>query len=79
MHGVPVPGPVTFPADWRPYWSEGRQRWIAEVTMGYGGRGKRIARKASGRTKTEAKAKLKEMLSDIDVSIHGGSVTAALC
>jgi integrase len=47
-------------------WSEGRQRWIAEVTVGYNGRGKRITRKASGRTKTEAKAKLKEMISDID-------------
>ena len=48
------------------YWSENRQRWIAEVTVGYDGRGKRMTRKASGRTKTEAKAKLKEMLSDID-------------
>src|SRR5580692_9983116 len=48
------------------YWSERRQRWIAEVTVGYDGRGKRITRKTSGRTKTEAKAKLKEMLSDID-------------
>ena len=48
------------------YWSERRQRWIAEVTVGYDGRGKRITRKASGRTKTEAKAKLKEILNDID-------------
>ena len=48
------------------YWSEKRQRWIAEVTIGYDGRGKRITRKASGRSKTEAKSKLKEMLSDID-------------
>jgi integrase len=48
------------------YWSETRQRWIAEITVGHDGRGKRITRKASGRTKTEAKAKLKEMLSDID-------------
>src|SRR5690242_74260 len=48
------------------YWSERRQRWMAEVTVGYDGRGKRITRKASGHTKTEAKAKLKEMLSDID-------------
>jgi len=39
---------------------------MAEVTVGYDGRGRRITRKASGRTKTEAKAKLKEMLSDID-------------
>jgi integrase len=48
------------------YWSESRQRWIAEVTIGYDGRGKRITRKASGKTKTEAKDKLKEMQRDYD-------------
>ena len=48
------------------YWSESRQRWIAEVTTGYDGRGKRITRKASGKTKTEAKDKLKEMVRDLD-------------
>ena len=48
------------------HWSEARQRWIAEVTVGYDGRGKRITRKASAKTKTEAKAKLKEMVRDID-------------
>jgi integrase len=48
------------------YWSKGRQRWIAEVTVGYDGCGKRITRKASGKTKTEAKDKLKEMVRDID-------------
>jgi integrase len=48
------------------HWSESRQRWIAEVTIGYDGRGKRITRKASAKTKTEAKAKLKEMVRDLD-------------
>ncbi len=48
------------------YWSESRRRWIAEITIGYDGRGKRITRKASGRTKTEAKDKLKEMVRDVD-------------
>jgi hypothetical protein len=48
------------------YWSENRQRWIAEITIGYDGRGKRITRKASGKTKTEAKAKLTEMIRDLD-------------
>ena len=56
------------------YWSESRQRWIAEVTIGYDGRGKRITRKASGRTKTEAKARLKEMLSDIDDGLAIASI-----
>lgn len=48
------------------YWSESRQRWIAEITIGYRPDGKRITRKASGKTKTDAKAKLKEMLRDLD-------------
>jgi hypothetical protein len=37
------------------HWDEHRQRWIATVTVGYDSRGKRITRKASGKTKTEAK------------------------
>jgi integrase len=46
------------------YWSETRQRWIAEITIGYTPAGRRITRKAAGRTKTEAKVKLKEVLRD---------------
>ncbi|MEO3787160.1 site-specific integrase [Actinocorallia sp. B10E7] len=46
------------------HWDESRQRWIATVTTGYTPAGKRIVRKASGRTKTEAKQKLKETLRD---------------
>jgi hypothetical protein len=44
------------------HWDEKRQRWIATATIGYGGRGKRIVRRGSGRTKTAAKEKLKEIL-----------------
>ena len=46
------------------HWDEGRQRWIATTSLGFDGRGKRITRKASGRTKTEARNKLREMLRD---------------
>jgi integrase len=46
------------------YWNEKRQRWIATVTVGYDGRGKRIVKTGSGRTKTEAKRKLREQLRD---------------
>jgi integrase len=46
------------------HWDESRQRWIVTVTLGFDGRGKRITRKASGRTKTEAKNKLREILRD---------------
>ncbi|GAA5048073.1 integrase [Thermocatellispora tengchongensis] len=48
------------------HWDENRQRWIASVTVGYTPAGKRIVRKASGKTKTEAKAKLKEIIRDYD-------------
>lgn len=48
------------------YWDETRQRWIASVTVGYTPAGKRITRKASGKTKTEAKAKLKELIRDYE-------------
>jgi integrase len=48
------------------YWSEARQRWIAEYTIGYTAAGKRIYRSGSGKTKTEAKEKLKEVMRDRD-------------
>ncbi|GAA3447657.1 tyrosine-type recombinase/integrase [Planomonospora venezuelensis] len=61
------------------YWSESRQRWIAEMTIGYSPAGRRITRKAAGRTKTEAKAKLKEMLRDHDdgLTVAAGRDTVA--
>ena len=46
------------------HWDEGRRRWIATASLGFDGRGKRITRKASGRTKAEARNKLREMLRD---------------
>jgi len=46
------------------YWHEKRQRWIAVVTAGYDGRGKRVVRSASGRTRTEAKTKLRALKED---------------
>ena len=42
-------------------WDRARQRWIASVTVGYTPAGKRIYRRASGRTKTEARRKLKQL------------------
>ncbi|MEV0827675.1 site-specific integrase [Nonomuraea rubra] len=52
------------PGDGGLHWDEQRQRWIASVTIGYNAAGKRIVKKGSGKTKTEAKAKLKEILRD---------------
>ena len=59
------------------HWDEQRQRWIATVTIGYDSRGKRITRKASGKTKTEAKDKLKELVRDHDdgLAAPAGSYT----
>lgn len=59
------------------HWNEGRQRWIAATTVGYDGRGKRTTRSASGRTKTEAKDKLRAMLRDQDdgITSRPGSTT----
>jgi integrase len=54
-------------------WSEQRERWIAAVTIGYTPDGKRIFRRASGRTKTEAKNKLKELIRDYEEGIIAAS------
>jgi integrase len=48
------------------HWDEHRQRWIASLTVGYTPAGKRIVKKASGRTKTAAKEKLREILRDYE-------------
>ena len=60
-------------------WDEARQRWVAAVTVGYTPTGRRIVRRASGRTKTEARTKLKEILRDYDdgLTVAGRSPTVA--
>ena len=55
------------------HWDERRQRWIATATVGYDGRGKRVVRRGSGRTKTAAKDKLKAMLRDHADGLPSGS------
>src|SRR4051795_8022598 len=46
------------------HWHEGRQRWTAIATLGYDPSGKRIRKYVYGRTKTEARARLRELLRD---------------
>ncbi|MEV0446313.1 tyrosine-type recombinase/integrase [Streptomyces sp. NBC_01268] len=48
------------------HWDDKRQRWIATASLGYDPSGKRIVKRASGMTKTAAKAKLKEVLRDYE-------------
>lgn len=61
------------------YWSESRQRWIAEVTVGYTPAGRRITRKASDKTKTGALAKLKRKMREYEDGLpaEDGSYTVA--
>ena len=54
------------------HFDETRQRWIATAAVGFDARGKRITRKASGTTKTAAKAKLREMLREHAEGLAGG-------
>ncbi|MEV0823613.1 site-specific integrase [Nonomuraea rubra] len=64
------------------HWDESRQRWIASVTVGYTPAGKRIVKKASGKTKTAAKDKLKQIIRDCEdglmVSATGYTVADAV-
>lgn len=46
------------------HWDERRQRWIATASLGYDPAGKRVIKRGSGRTKTEAKNKLKAIIQD---------------
>ncbi|SMF70977.1 hypothetical protein SAMN02745830_05448 [Streptomyces sp. Amel2xC10] len=45
------------------HWDE-KRRWIATANLGFDPSGKRIVKRGSGKTKTEAKNKLKEVLRD---------------
>lgn len=64
------------------YWDRNRERWIAAVTVGYTSSGKRIVKRASGRTKTAAQRKLKEMIRDYEdglaVTSNGYTVAQAV-
>ena len=61
------------------HWDERRQRWIASITVGYDGRGKRVVKRSSGRTKTEARDRLRALVRDQadGYAIGGRGVTVA--
>ncbi|MFC4949033.1 site-specific integrase [Pseudonocardia sp. GCM10023141] len=64
------------------HFDDDRQRWIATVTVGFDARGKRITRKRSATSKTDAKDKLKEMRRDLEdgvvLATSGYTVTEAV-
>jgi len=47
-------------------WDGSRKRWIASLTVGYTPSGKRIVKRGSGRTKTEAQRKLREIVREYE-------------
>lgn len=47
-------------------WDEKRKRWIASLTVGYTPGGKRIVKRGSGQTKTEAQRKLRVIIRDYE-------------
>ena len=54
-------------------WSESRQRWIAEKTVGYDGRGKRIVKTGSGRTESAALRALRERVRQHEAGLVVGA------
>ncbi|HEY6793939.1 MAG TPA: hypothetical protein VI248_04570 [Kineosporiaceae bacterium] len=48
------------------HWDENRKRWIATASLSYDPAGKRIVKRGSGQTKTEAKNELKEIIRDYE-------------
>ena len=51
------------------YYDQANQYWVAAVSVGYKG-GKRVRRKVTGRTKTEVRAKLRDLRRDLDSGVR---------
>jgi hypothetical protein len=54
-------------------WSEARKRYIAETTVGYDSRGKRIVRSGSGKTETAALRVMRQRVRDYEAGMVVGS------
>jgi integrase len=52
------------------YFDAAKNRYIGAVSLGYGGDGRRVRRKVSGKTKQEVRQKLKELHSDLDAGLE---------
>lgn len=63
------------------YFDEARSRYVGAVSLGFGGDGRRLRRKVSGKTKAEVRQKLKELHAALDAGLQspaGYSVQAAV-
>jgi len=58
------------------YYDQANRCWVAAVSLGYKG-GKRVRRKVTGRTKTEVRAKLRQLRSDIDAGVRSTATYTA--
>jgi hypothetical protein len=54
------------------YFDQANNYWVAAVSLGHKG-GKRVRRKVFGRTKTEVKAKLRELRRDMENGVRSGA------
>ena len=52
------------PGDGSIFYEESRERWVAVADLGRDGRGKRVRKKVTGKTKTEVRKRLAEILRD---------------
>ena len=52
------------------YFDAARNRYIGAISLGYGGDGRRVRRKVSGKTKQEVRQKLKELHADLEVGVQ---------
>jgi integrase len=52
------------------YFDAAKNRYIGAVSLGYGGDGRRVRRKVSGKTKQEVRQKLRELHADLDAGVQ---------
>ena len=67
--GVAESGPRRGHGEDSIYYDHANHYWVAAVSLGYKA-GKRVRRKVTGRTKTEVKAKLRELRRDLDSGVR---------
>jgi integrase len=52
------------------YFDAAKNRYVGAVSLGYGGDGRRVRRKVSGKTKQEVRRKLRELHADLDAGVQ---------
>jgi integrase len=52
------------------YFDAAKNRYIGAVSLGYGGDGRRVRRKVSGKTKQEVRQKLRELHADLEAGVQ---------